>query len=420
MNDNDREQIALFRFRLISPILNGQIKNQKEYLAKVTAKKHDVPYYGLKEYVPKTVYGWLRNYRRNGFDGLKPRKRSDKGKSRKITSELKDKLLKARKEHPEQSVSLFYDQLIVNEIIRPSEVSYSTVYRFFKRKGLLTNSPRKEGDRKRFAYDTVNTLWQGDSMVGPYLNVNGKKIRTYLFAYLDDCSRITPYAMFFKTEKFSAVSKVLSEAILRRGIPKLLYLDNAKVYRSDRLHFACASLGITLIHTKPYDAASKGKVERYFSTVRKRFIPLLTDEDLSSLNNLNQKFFKWLEEDYHRKIHSTIKMTPLDKYMSQISKVNTLNEPDKLKMIFLKREKRRVQHDATISVNTKLYEVSPILIGKRIEIRFDPETYEEIFIYDDGECLGKAKPVIMADNAHAKRKNNISFQDMNEEGENHV
>lgn len=89
-------------------------------------------------------------------------------------------------------------------------------------------------------------------------------------------------------------------------------------------------------------------------------------------------------------------------------------------MIFLKREKRKVQHDATISVNTKLYEVPPILIGKQIEIRFDPETYEEIFIYDDDKCLAQAKAVIMADNAHVKRKNNISFYDINEKGDKHV
>lgn len=420
MTDNDREKIALFRFGLISPIINGQVTNQKEYLAKVAAKKHDVPYYGQKEYVPKTISRWLRDYRRGGFNNLKPKRRSDKGKSRIITPELKEDLLNTRKEHPDWSVSLFYDQLVTNKVVRPSEVSYSTVYRFLKKKDLLSNSPRKEGERKRFAYDTVNTLWQGDMMVGKYLNINGKKVRTNLFAYVDDCSRIIPYAMFLDTEKFSAVQKVLSEAILRRGIPKLLYLDNGKIFRSDRLHYACASLGITLIHTKPYDAASKGKIERFFSTVRKRFLPLLTDEDLSSLDNLNQRFFLWLEEDYHRKIHSAIKMTPLDKYMSQISRIRTLDDPAKLKMLFLKREKRKVQHDATISVNKELYEVPPVLIGKKIEIRLDPETYEEIFIYDEDQCLGKAKPVIMADNAHVKRRSNISFQDMDEVGDDDV
>ncbi|MCK8824812.1 helix-turn-helix domain-containing protein [Fuchsiella alkaliacetigena] len=412
MTDNDREQIALFRFRLISPILNGQVENQSEYLATVSAKKYDVPYYGLKEYAPKTVYTWLRNYRRNGFDALKPKKRSDRGASRKITPELEEMLLSEREKFPQLSVSLFYDQLVAKDKLLPSQLSYSTVYRFFKREGLLTNSPRRELNRRRFAYDCVNALWQGDTMVGPYLKVDSKKIKTFLFAFIDDCSRVIPFAMFLVSEKFSSVAKVLSEAILRRGIPRLIYVDNGKVYRSDRLHFACAALGVTLIHTKPYDAASKGKIERFFLTVRKRFIPLLTDDDLSSLDALNQKFFRWLEEDYHRKFHSALEMTPLDKYMSQISKVKTFDDPEKMKMIFLKRAKRKVKHDATISVNCQLYEVPPTLIAKRIEVRFNPDTYEKIFIYDDGKCLGLAKPVVLSDNAYVKRKDSISFQDI--------
>lgn len=412
MTDNDREQIALFRFRLISPVLNGQVKNQTEYLAEVAAKKHDVPYYGVREYSPKTFYGWLRKYRRQGFDGLKPKKRSDRGQSRKITLELKEILLEEREAHPERSITLLYDQLIAQDKLTPSELSYSTVYRFFKRQGLLNNAPRKEANRKRFAYDTVNALWQGDTMVGPCLKIDSKKVPTFLFAFIDDCSRIIPYAMFLDSEKFSSVSKVLSEAFLRRGIPRLIYVDNGKVYSSNRLHFACASLGITLIHTKPYDAASKGKIERFFLTVRKRFLPLLTDNDLSSLDTLNQKFFAWLEEDYHRKNHGSTGMTPLDKYMSQISGVKTINDPDKIKMLFLKRQKRKVKHDATISVNSQLYEVPPALIGKKIGVHFDPETYEEVFIYDNDTCLGTAKPVIMADNAQAKRKGSISFQNI--------
>lgn len=417
MTDNDREKIALFRFGLISPILNGQVINQKEYLAEITAKVHNVPYYGPKEYVPKTIRGWLRDYRRGGFDALKPKRRSDRGKSRKIYPELKAKLLKIRRENMNISVSLFYDQLIAKKVILPSDISYSTVYRLFKREDLLYNSPRKEGDRRRFAHDTVNALWQGDFMVGPYLKMNGKKIRTNLFAFIDDCSRIIPYAMFLTSEKFSSVRTVLSEALLRRGLPKLLYVDNGKIYRSDMLHFACASLGITLIHTKPYDAASKGKIERFFLTVRKRFIPLLIENDLTSLDNLNQKFFDWLEKDYHRKVHSSLGTTPLDKYMSQIDQVNHINDPDRLKMIFLKRAKRKVKHDRTISINSQLYEVPPTLIGKRIEVRFDPETYQEIFIYDDDQYLGQAQKVIFADNAHVKRNRNISFQNISEEGD---
>ncbi|MCC3146020.1 DDE-type integrase/transposase/recombinase [Halanaerobium sp. Z-7514] len=258
MTDNDREQIALFRFSLISPILNRQVKKQNEYLAKVAAKKHNVPYYGVREYSPKTISMWVRAYRKGGFEGLKPKPRNDKGKSRVLTPELKEVILEAREDHPDRSVSLLYDQLITEKKMLPSQASYSTVYRFLKKKNLLVNSPRKEENRRRFAYDQVNMLWQGDEMYGPYLNLDGKKVKTFLFAFIDDCSRVITYAKFLTTEKFSAVQQVLSEAILRRGIPKLLYVDNGKVYRSDNLHFACASLGITLIHTKPYSPADKG------------------------------------------------------------------------------------------------------------------------------------------------------------------
>ena len=258
MTEEEREKIALFRFQLISPILTGQRENQQEYLAEVSAKIHNVPYYGPREYAPKTIALWLSAYRRGGFKALKPKRRSDRGKSRKITPEMKETILKSREEHPERSVSLFYDQLIAEEKILPSEISYSTLLRFLKAHDLLTNSPRKEGHRKRFAHEKVNALWQGDIMVGPYLKIEERKLKTYLAAFIDDCSRIIPQALFTRTDKFSAVKKVLSQGILKRGLPKLIYVDNAKVYRSDRLSFACASLGINLVHTKPYDSAAKG------------------------------------------------------------------------------------------------------------------------------------------------------------------
>lgn len=418
MTEKDRDNIALFRYGLISPILNDQVTSQKNYLEEASSKVYQVPYYGPKEYTPKTIEGWLRTYRREGFDGLKPKRRSDRGKARRITSQLEDKLLDLRKEKMDFSVSLFYDQLILKGDILPSDISYSTLYRLLKKEGLLGNEPLKEPERKRFAYDKINVLWQGDVSTGPYLKIKGKKIKTFLFAFIEDCSRVIPFAMFSSSEKFGTLQKVLSEAILRRGIPRIIYVDNAKIYRSDQLHMACASLGISLVHTPPYDAPSKGKIERYFLTVKTRFFPLLTENDLSSLDNLNQKFWSWLERDYHRKIHSSIGMTPLDKFMSQISEVKTCDNPEVLKEIFLKRDKRKVKHDGTLSVNKKLFEVPSSLINKQVEIRFDPEYDEEVFIYLEGQYICQAKPVVLSDNAQVKRnKSTISFSKMSKEGE---
>ena len=192
------------------------------------------------------------------------------------------------------------------------------------------------------------------------------------------------------------------EAVLRRGIPKLVYLDNGKVYRSKLFHAACANMGTTVSHTEPYDAASKGKIERFFRTVRDRFLPLL-DYPVSSLSVLNRSFWRWLEEDYHRRVHSSLNMSPLDKYLSQINQIKLIKDPESLRRLFMKRETRRVNNDATISVSGRLFEVPPILIGQRIEVRFEPENLDEVLIFVDSECLGKAVPVRLSDNARIKR-----------------
>ncbi len=412
MNESLREEIALFRYQLIAPILIGEINNLTKYFERIANKIYDVPHYGKREYSPKTFSTWLMKYRKSGFDGLKPKKRSDKNCSRKIDGSLKQTLLAKREELPKASIKLVYDELIKSGAFTPSQISYSTIYRFYKKHNLLTKRVRQEGYRKRFAHEKVNALWQGDTMMGPYLKLKNSKVKTFLFAFIDDCSRIITHAEFFTTEKFSSVKNVVSKAILKRGLPKLIYVDNGKVYTSNRLHFACASLGITLIHTKPYDASSKGKIERFFLTVRKRFIPLLTAEDLSSIESLNQQFFKWLEVDYHRKNHGTLNMTPLDKYMSQRSQITMLDNPEKLKKIFLKRVNRKVRHDATISLHSVLYEVSPELISKNVEVRYDPELTDDIYIYYDGHFYGEAVKVNFEDNAHVKRENSISFQSL--------
>ena len=414
MNDAQREQIALFRFSIISPVLTGQEPNAADYFRRISARQHEVPVYGLKEYSPKTMYDWLLAYRKHGFEGLKPLRRSDKAKSRKITPEMEKMILAEREKHPERSGQLFYEQLCAQGKLLPSELSYSTLYRYLKRNDLLTQHQRKEGDRKRFGYDAINILWQGDTMHGPYIRTRGKKTKTYLVALIDDCSRIIPYAAFMTKENATGIARIVKEAIARRGLPKMLYFDNGKPYRNDILRYACAQLGIHLIHTEPYTPQAKGKIERFFRTVRDRFLPLVNgegtkpDERFKDIDALNSAYHRWLETDYHRKIHSAIGMTPLDKYMSQISTVKHVEAPGTMDRLFLKRETRKVKHDATISFDRRLYEVAPILIGKTVEIRYDPEERQTLYIYDAGQAIGTASECVMRDNARMKRKKKSS------------
>jgi len=404
MNEKSREEIALFRYGLIAPLLNGQVQ-PKEYFERIEGKTHDIPYYGERKVAAKTIEGWLLNYRRNGFDTLKPKRRSDRGDARKLSSEDKDHILEIRKKSLHMPVSVFYDQLIERGEITKNQISYSTINRLLKKHKLAGRhhmSYHSEKERKRFAYDQVNVLWQADLSHGPYIPINGKMKKTFLIAYIDDCSRLVPYGQFFTSEKFDGLREVTREALIRRGKPTIIYADNGKIYRSDTLQYACAQLGITLAHTAPYDPKAKGKIERLFKTIQTRFYPLLKSDPVQSLEELNDRFWHWLEVDYHRKPHASLDgKTPHEVFHSQLDKLIFLEDVSVLDTIFLKRAERKVKLDGTITLNKQLYEVPSQYIDQKIDIRMDEQT---VFVFEDGRKVAEAIPVSVHDNAHVKRK----------------
>lgn len=414
MDEVLREKIALFRYGLIAPLLNGQV-DRVAYLAETSAKLHQVPVYGEKTYAAKTILEWLLFYRRKGFDGLKPGTRSDRGKSRTLTAEMQDHVLALRKQHTGMPVTVFYDYLIGQGHLLPGQVSYATLHRFLRLHGLLQGERAPEAERKRFAHDTVNRLWQTDASEGPRLKIDGKTVRTHLIAFIDDCSRLVPFAQFVLTEKFEGLRLVMKEALIRRGLPTLLYTDNGKIFRSDSLQFACASLGIQLLHTRSFDPRAKGKIERYFLTCKTRFYTLLEAEPATSLAELNERFWRWLEADYHRKPHTALdgKM-PLEVYLSQIDQVRTVTDPKLLDTLFLRRATRTVKQDATFSLENRLYELPEAYAGRKIEIRFDEH---HVHVYEEGKAVVEAKVVRFADNAHVKRNRPpLSFKELQAQG----
>ncbi len=205
----------------------------------------------------------------------------------------------------------------------------------------------------------------------------------------------------FPSEKFDGLRIVTKEAVLRCGKPKRIYSDNGKIYRSEVLQYACAEMGITLIHTQPYDPQSKGKIERFFRTVQTRFYPLLELDPPKSLEELNERFWRWLEEEYHRKPHASLDgKTPHEVFQSQVHLVSFIEDGDWLDAIFLKREQRKVKADGTITLNKQLYEVPPRFIGQSIELRYDERG---VYVYEDGRKVAEAVRVRLEDNAYVKR-----------------
>jgi putative transposase len=237
-----------------------------------------------------------------------------------------------------------------------------------------TQLPEEElKDLKRFAHQNINELWQTDVMYGPYIKVGTKKKQIYLFAYIDDASRLITHAEFFYLQNYESLRYSFKEAVLKRGIPKLIYTDNGKIYRSQQFEFICASIGTVLIHAKPFSPNEKGKIERFFLTVRKRFLSTVDPLKLQSIEELNERFKIWLESDYQRKQHSAHKnLSPLDVFISQNDKIKLFKDPSVLKEKFLLRERRKIKHDATFSMNRILYEAPESFANTEIQVRYEP------------------------------------------------
>ncbi|MFN0302699.1 MAG: integrase core domain-containing protein [Burkholderiales bacterium] len=166
---------------------------------------------------------------------------------------------------------------------------------------------------------------------------------------------------------------IFKQALLRRGIPQRLYLDNGANYRSQHLALVCAKLGVALIHARPYQPQGKGKMERWFGTVRSQLLSRLTDADTESLETLNRRLWAWVEGDYHRAPHRGLEEhTPLDRWAMSADSVRLADRNLDLDALFLFEAKRRVQRDRTVSLNGALFEADAALVGQTVTLRFDP------------------------------------------------
>lgn len=165
---------------------------------------------------------------------------------------------------------------------------------------------------------------------------------------------------------------------------------------------------------------NKGKIERLFKTIQTRFYPLLQSDPVNSLEELNERFWRWLEEDYHRRPHASLEgKTPHEVYQSQLDQITFLEDLSILETIFLKRAERKVKQDGTITLEKQLYEVPSEYIGQRIEVRMDEQN---VYVFEDGKKVAEAIAVSIHDNAHVKRgQSPFALSQANqEEGKDHV
>ncbi len=406
MEEDTREKIALKRFQIISPVLAEPARAQNDYFRKQAKLEQAFPRYGLRKISVSTLKTWLRKYRRHGFEALKPKERSDGGRPRRLEEALLQAIELQAKAYPHYSVQKLYETLGELRLLGDPPVHYNTVLRLVKTKGWLPVNQRTDV-RKAFEMDQVNDLWIGDFLHGPQVRSGNRVHKAILCALIDDHSRLVVGHAFNASETINALTPVLKDAFLSYGLPKRLYLDNGPTFSSDLLAKSCALAGISLIHSKPYDSPSRGKIERFFRTVRERF--LVGVQEGISLLELNQAFWIWLQEDYHHKLHSGLGESPLDRYQSAVARVEIRRlSKAELDEIFLVRHERVVNNDATISFKGALYEVPAAYIRQKIELRHPVDDPQELFLYDNGIRVGRVKLLDKRENARTFRPQQVS------------
>lgn len=411
MTEDEKMQVAVFRFGVISDFVNGTRMSRVErrrLMEEKCARKCPIPLSEKTRITRGTIRRWIRLYRDSNGDlkSLFPKDRSDQGKCRAMDKETRCALIRLRQEMPDATANNLIATMNRRGLVTAGiELNLSTLYRFLHQQNLMDLTGPKPVDRRKFEAELPNDLWQSDVLHGPKVDVDGKMRKTYLIAIIDDHSRLITYGCFYLSEALAYYLDAFENALAKRGLPRKLYVDNGACFRSKHLEYITASLGITLIHSKPYKPQGRGKIERFFLTVRCQFLGGFKGQ---TLDDLNEAFNLWLHDIYHQRKHSATGQTPLARFTSQMHCLRT--SPANLKDYFRKVARRKVNKDRTITLNGRLFEGPIPLIGKRVELLYHESEPENVEVKYQNQSFGMIRPVNLTVNYRVKRDKNNNPQ----------
>ncbi len=354
----------------------------------------------------RTIQTWYSRYKKDGITSIKPRPRSDKGKPRKVEPE---KVLEAIEQvlpsfhNSTNNKSAIYRACIERGLLRREEVAINTFSRMVNEYEFLKPQAQTQDKRRlAFAKAHANEMWQADTMIGPYVKNGTKNIQTKLIAFIDDASRVCCHGEFFLNENTDALIKTLKSALYKRGVPDAMYVDNGSIYTSKEITQICTRLGCLLCHAPVRDGAAKGKVERFFRTVRQKFLSKALN--LSSLESLNQAFITWVEDDYNSQEHTTLDMRPIDRFGLDLSRIRYLPPNQVNDELFFVEEDRTVLADNTFSFKRIRFEAPRELSCRKIQVRYIRLNFDRAIVYYKSDRMGQARPVDFVANDRPRLK----------------
>lgn len=400
MQGDHDERTALFRYTVISEALDtGLSAAERGLIVRALAgRTWRTPDGDDRSFSRGTIDRWIVAYRRDGLGALAPNPRTDRGQVR-VERQWMAEAVRLRREVPARSAAQ------ITEIIGRAHgvwLKERTVRAHLARSGVSRRALTQEPARAFGRYETSgrNERWIGDVLVGPFVphpRKAGSK-RAKLFVLVDDYSRLLVHGRWMTEENTRAGQEVLRAAIMRRGVPRQLYMDNGAPYRADQLARTCAVLGIHVVHSKPYAPQGRGKQERLNRYIRERFLTEAEANGIDSFEELNDRFSAWAEQVANTRIHAETKHKPIERFLSG----GPIERPsaELMREAFRWSLLRRVTKTATVSLFTNRYSVDPSLIGHNVELRFDPEDLTSIGVYADGVDVGSAVPFTIGRHVH--------------------
>jgi transposase InsO family protein len=408
---NDIHPMALFRYSVLGPLVSrvelhrGELKATLQELA---ARHYDIPGSRNSLLSEKAIEAWYYAWRRGGLEALTPKPRSDRGQS-KIAAEVQEAILAAKRENPRRSVRMIRRLLERQGMVAEGELSRSSIHRLLQAHGLScpSGSASEPEERRAYVAEYAGDIWYGDVMHGPRVPMGGRLRKAYLVSLMDDASRLIAHSAFCPSETALDIEAVLKQAVLKRGLPVKLVIDNGPAYRAKTLQGICARLDIHLVYCRPYAPEGKGKLERWHRTFRDQFLSELDTSRLRDLSDLNARLWAWLETVYHCTPHSGLQeQTPLARYQRDLPRVRTLGAlAARLDELFYHRTERKVRKDGTVSYQGVRFEVPYELSGKRVMLVVDPHARKVLGVEDaDGQSLGAATPLDAVANVSRRRR----------------
>jgi len=398
--DNDMaEQVALHRWAVIAEATSDRLSAAERgvLVRSIAGQAHTHPDGSSRRYSRGTIDRWIRAWRAGSLEGLRPSPRSDTGTVR-AHPELAEEAVALRLELPSRSAAQIASIIFHRHGVRVSE---RTVRDQLRRRGLhreaLEAEPKVFG---RYEAAGPNERWITDVLVGPWVphpKVD-TSVRAKLFLIVDDHSRLLVDGVFYAYENARSCQDLLRRAIVRRGLPEVLYADNGAPFKNAWLARTCAVLGVRLVHSQPYSPEGRGKQERLNRYIRDAFLAEATHTGIETLEALNDLFVAWAETVANRRIHAETNQAPIERF--EAAGPHRGADPERLREAFRWSVTRKVTRTATVPLEGNQYAVDPSLVARRVELRYDPEDLSRLDVFYEGKAAGVATPFVIGRHTH--------------------